>query len=162
MLSLPLVFEKLGISFPFWSELYILNGTRLQNDIWKTLRINSSFVYIYMRCPFCLCAEGIQPVWWLSWLPSCSNRRSGQGMCSLTELFLDWSTGWPMSCMCCTGSRRVDSLAACVFFPAQGQPWRNRGERELLNCKGCYLLASRNGFRNGLLFLTKYWQVTKS
>lgn len=114
MLSLPLVFEKLGVSFPFWSELYILSGTRLQNDIWKTLCINSSFVYIHMRCPFCLCAEGIQPVWWLSWLPSCSNRRSGQGTCSLTELFLDWSTGWPMSC---TGSRRVDSLAACVFFP---------------------------------------------
>lgn len=30
-------FEKLGISFPFWSVLYILSETRLQNDIWKTL-----------------------------------------------------------------------------------------------------------------------------
>lgn len=57
MLSLPFIFKKLGMSLYFWSVLYILSGTRLQNDIWKTYFINPSFVYIYIQGDYFVCMQ---------------------------------------------------------------------------------------------------------
>lgn len=128
-------------------------------------------LYIHKRCPFCLCAEGGHPVWWFFWLPSCWNRRWGQEMYSLTVLselrhFPFWTDAW---IACSTQAPEELILWQPAFFPAQGQPWRKSGERELTKFHSLLLTVFSGWFqpRNHSSFLAKminvkYWQVAKS
>lgn len=160
----------------FWKLRYILPLLECAlyskwNQIMNWYLENTFFVifffvvclYIHKRCPFCLCAEGMQPVQWFSWLSSCSNKRSGQGMYSLMVQFLDWSMGWPTNCLYSTGCRSVDSLAACCFSCSRPTLEKKRWKR--VNKLHKSLLAGfEESFhsRNHSSFLVKYWQVTKS
>lgn len=125
-------------------------------------------LYIPKRCPFCLCAEGGHPVWWFFWLPSCWNRRSGQGMYSLMVLS-GLRHGLALELHVVHRLQKSWFFGNLLFFPAQGQPWRKRGERELTKFHSLLLTVFSGWFqpRNHLSFLAKminakYWQVAES
>lgn len=108
-------FFKLGIAFPFWRVLYILSGTRLQTDIWKTFFCKAFFcLCMRKRCPFCLCAGGIQPGWCF---PGSQDALiEDQAMeCILLQCCFWSEAGLPLNCLYCAGCRRVDCLAAYCF-----------------------------------------------
>jgi len=161
MLPLPFVFEKLGISIHFWSVLYILSGTRLENDIGKTLFINSSFVCVHTRGVHFVCV--LQEYRQCDGFPgSQAARAEDQARACVPVRCCFWTEARAGPWIAWTTQAPEESILwhlACLFSSCWRPALEKGGERELVNCVG-YLLASRSGFHPEIVYRF-LWSIDK-
>lgn len=156
-------FWKIRYILLFWSVLYILSGTRLQNDIWKTLFINPSFVYIHIRGVHFICVQK-ECSQYAALLGSQAAQIEDEARECIFLWCCFWTEAWAGAWITGTTEAPEESILwQLAFFPTQGQPWRNRAER-VTKLHRLLLAGFKEWFqsRNHSSFLARYWQVTKS
>lgn len=115
----------------------------LENTFYKPLLC----LYIHIRGVHFICVQKEYSQYDSSPGSQAAQTQEGQARECISLWCCFWTEAWAGPWTACATTAPEESvLWQIAFYPSQGQPWRNRGERELLNGIGCYLLASRNGF----------------